>query len=122
MRFAVAAEQRQEHGLTGDHACRRIKNVIGNGRRRLAEKKRKASLAESLAYLGSKYKTDELMPTWMHTEVGIYEAYVMTDRKLLDETVFSSIETLIGQMRAGRCRRSPIRMKSIMKLGGKKTC
>jgi hypothetical protein len=70
-------------------------------KKKLAEKKRKAYLAESLAYMGSKYQTEELMPTWMHTEVGIYETYVMTDRKLLDETVFSSIEALIRQLRAG---------------------
>jgi len=66
-----------------------------------AEKKRKASLAESLVYMGSKYQTDELAPTWMYTEIGIYETYVITDRKLLDATVFSSITTLIRQMRAG---------------------
>ena len=65
------------------------------------EKKRKAYLAESPVYMGSKYQTEELAPTWMHTEVGIYETYVMTDRKLLDKTVFSSIEALIRQLRAG---------------------
>ena len=70
-------------------------------KKKLAEKKRKAHLAESLVYMGSKYQTEELIPTWMHTEVGIYETYVMTDRKLLDQTVFSSIETLIRQLRAG---------------------
>jgi hypothetical protein len=68
---------------------------------KLAEKKRKAYFAEPLAYMGSKYQTEELVPTWMHTEVGIYETYVITDRKLLDETVFSSIEALIRQLRAG---------------------
>jgi hypothetical protein len=36
------------------------------------EKKRQARKAESLAYLGNKYKADELIPTWMHTEIGIY--------------------------------------------------
>ena len=65
------------------------------------EKKRNAYLAESLVYMGRKYQTEELAPTWMHTEVGIYETYVMTDRKLLDKTVFSSIEALIRQLRAG---------------------
>ena len=69
-------------------------------KKKLAEKRRNARLAESLAYLGSKYKTDELAPTWMHTETAIYQTYVMTDRKLLDATVFSSIETLIRHMRA----------------------
>src|SRR5208337_3452138 len=32
-RFAVPAKKPQEHGLTGGHPCRKIENVIGNGRR-----------------------------------------------------------------------------------------
>ena len=69
-------------------------------KKQLAEKKRKAYFAEPLVYMGSKYQTEELMPTWLHTEVGIYETYIMTHRKLLDDTVFSSIEALIRQLRA----------------------
>ena len=70
-------------------------------RDKLAKKNRKLHQAESLAYLGERYKTKELVQTWMHTEVGIYETYVMTDRKLLDQTVVNSIERLIKQLRAG---------------------
>jgi hypothetical protein len=70
-------------------------------RKKQEEKKRQARQAESLAYLGNKYKTDELIPTFMHTEIGIYETYVMTDRKLVDQTVASSLETLIRKMRTG---------------------
>ena len=70
-------------------------------KKKLAEKKRKARQAESLAYMGEKYKTDELIPTWMHTEIGIYQTYVMTDRKIFDQTVVSALERLIRQMRAG---------------------
>ena len=55
----------------------------------------------SLAYMGEKYKTDELIPIWMQTETGIYETFVMTDRKLLDETVVASLEKLIMRLRAG---------------------
>jgi hypothetical protein len=65
------------------------------------EKKRQARQAGSLAYLGNKYKSDELIPTFMHTEIGIYETYIMTDRKLVDQTVASSLETLIRMMRTG---------------------
>jgi hypothetical protein len=65
------------------------------------EKKKQARQAWSLAYLGNKYRADELVPTWMHTEIGIYETYIITDRKLLDQTVASSLETLIRKMRAG---------------------
>jgi hypothetical protein len=70
-------------------------------KKKLAEKKRKARQAESLAYMGEKYKKDKLIPAWMHTEIGIYQTYVMTDRKIFDQTVKSSLENLIRQMRAG---------------------
>ena len=70
-------------------------------KKKLEERKRKARQAESLAYMGEKYKKDELVPTWMHTEIGIYETYVMTDRQLIDQTAFAAIESLIRQIRAG---------------------
>ena len=66
-----------------------------------AETKRQLRQAESLAYMGRKYQTEGLMPAWVNTEIAIYEAYVMTDRKLVDAAVFSSIEALIRQLRAG---------------------
>lgn len=68
---------------------------------KLAKKARTSRKAEPLAYMGSKYQTDKLVPLWMQTEIGIYEAYVMTDRKLLDQTVVTAIEQLITQMRSG---------------------
>jgi hypothetical protein len=67
----------------------------------LADKRQRAYRDDSLVYMGSKYQTEELTPTWLNTEMGIYETYVMTDRKLVDQTVFSSVETLILQLRAG---------------------
>lgn len=68
---------------------------------KLTKKSRKDRQDVSLAYMGEKYKTTELMPVWMQTEVGIYEAFVMTDHKLLDQTVASALEKLILQLRAG---------------------
>lgn len=65
------------------------------------EKKRQARQAQTLAYMGNRYKADELVPTWMHTEIGIYETYVMTDHKLVDRTVISALETLVRQLRTG---------------------
>ena len=70
-------------------------------KKKLKERKRKERRTESLAYMGGKYKTDKLIPTWMHTEIGIYESYVMTDRSLLDQTVVSALESLVRQIRAG---------------------
>ena len=69
-------------------------------KKKLEERKWKARETESLAYMGEKYKTDELVPTWMHTEIGIYEAYVMTDRRVFDQTVVAALESLIRQIRA----------------------
>ena len=70
-------------------------------RDKLAKRNRKARESVSLAYMGEKYKTDELIPIWMETEIGIYEAFVISDRKLLDQTAVTSLETMIKQMRAG---------------------
>ena len=70
-------------------------------RDKLAKRNRKARQSVSLAYMGEKYKTDELIPIFMQTETGIYETFVMTDRKLLDQTVVTALEMLVKQMRAG---------------------
>jgi hypothetical protein len=70
-------------------------------KKKLEERKQKARQTESLAYMGEKYKADELVPTWMHTEIGIYETYVMTDRQLVDQTVVTALESLIRQIRSG---------------------
>jgi hypothetical protein len=61
------------------------------------------------------------MPTWLNTEMGIYETYVMTDRKLVNRTVFSSVETLIGQLRAGTLPPYPTRMSFSTRSCGKRT-
>ena len=70
-------------------------------KKKLEEKKRKARQAESLAYMGEKYKKDKLIPTWLNTEISIYETYVITDRKIFDQAVVSALETLIRTMRRG---------------------
>ncbi len=70
-------------------------------RAKLAKKRQKSRKAVSLAYMGEKFKTEELIPTLMHAEIGIYESYVITDRKLTDSTVVTALETLIKQLRAG---------------------
>lgn len=70
-------------------------------KKKLAEERRKARRNQSSAYTGERYKTDELVPTWMHTEIGIYQAYVISDRKLRDQTVVDALERLIGIMRTG---------------------
>ncbi|MEI8374068.1 MAG: hypothetical protein WCJ35_14680 [Planctomycetota bacterium] len=61
------------------------------------EKKRKAYLAESLVYMGSKYQTEELTPTWMHTEVGIYETYDLL-RTGQASRVINACHLLVGEI------------------------
>lgn len=65
------------------------------------ERARRKPLAVSLAYTGDKYKTDELVPVHFHTEMGIYEAFVMSDRSLTDHMVTMALTSLIIQMRNG---------------------
>jgi len=74
---------------------------MGRRNRRKPGKKRKAKRADhrgkgmSLAYTGNKYRTEALVRVHFLTEVGIYESFVMTDRKLTDYTVGSALEQLI---------------------------
>lgn len=80
---------------------------MGKRNRRSRDKKRKTKRTDragkraSLAYRGDKYRTKELVKTLMKAEVGIYETFVMTDRKLTDRTVESAVEKLVLQMRRG---------------------
>jgi hypothetical protein len=66
----------------------------------LAERKRKGGDAESFAYTGNKYKKDELVPTIMHAEIGIYRAFLLSGQKLFDQHVTLALDRLIRQLRA----------------------
>jgi hypothetical protein len=83
---------------------------MGKHDRLSRDQKRKAKLKkrsershkhESLAYAGKKYKTDEFVPVFYRTERGIYESYVMCDRKLTDDEVEAAVERLVIRMREG---------------------
>jgi hypothetical protein len=68
---------------------------------KLAEKAKRSRQNEPLAYEGRKYKTDELIPVFYRTELGIYEAYVQSDQAITDRTVEAALGKLIQQMRDG---------------------
>jgi hypothetical protein len=75
---------------------------LSKNQKRKAKLKKKAKRAEaskSLAYRGSKYKNEELLPTFVDTEIAIYEAFVMADRRLTDQEVAEQLETMIHEMR-----------------------
>jgi hypothetical protein len=83
---------------------------MGKNDRLSRDQKRKAKLKkraersrnpESLAYSGKKYKTEEFVPIFYRTEIGIYESYVICDRELTDDEVEAAIERLVIQMREG---------------------
>jgi hypothetical protein len=79
-------------------------NRLSHDQKRKAKLKKRAARSrnhESLAYTGQKYKTDEYASIFYRTEVGIYESYVMCDRKLTDNEVEAAIERLVRQMREG---------------------
>ena len=63
---------------------------------------RRAKRPDSLAYHGNKYRTDELVPVFFNTESAIYEAFVISGRRITDRDVVSALETLIRAIRHGR--------------------
>lgn len=69
-------------------------------KQKLARKRKSSSNNNSLKYTGNKYQTEATAFLWKDTEVGIYQAYVISDRKLFDDTVVEAITTLIKQLRS----------------------
>ncbi len=78
--------------------------------RRSHDQKRKAKLKkraersrkhEPLAYAGNRYKKEEFVMPLFHAEMGIYEAFVLTDRALTDDTVQAALEDFIEELREG---------------------
>ncbi|MBL8793481.1 MAG: hypothetical protein JNM56_06235 [Planctomycetia bacterium] len=74
------------------------------------DQKRKAKLSRErkvhpgsvvAPYTGNAFKSDELLPTVFHTELGIHEADVMSQRGLTDRDVYAALEQLIGDLRHG---------------------
>jgi hypothetical protein len=68
---------------------------------KLAKRASRAPLHEDLAYRGKKYQTEELVPVFFRTEQSIYEAFVMTERRLTDRAVEAAVVSLIRALRAG---------------------
>jgi hypothetical protein len=74
------------------------------------DQKRKAKLSERarrrpekipLAYEGDKYKKDEYVNVFLHTELGIHEVDVVLGRKMPDRVAQSALEKLVGRLRQG---------------------
>ncbi len=70
-------------------------------RRKERERARRAEKSPPLAYHGNKYKTKELILCLHRAEVGVYESFVMLDRRITDHQVKSALERLVLQLRQG---------------------
>ncbi|MBU4270992.1 MAG: hypothetical protein KKA28_03890 [Planctomycetes bacterium] len=76
-------------------------------KQRKLEKKRRAKREHlsrkpvSLAYQGNKYRNEETIPLVFQTEIGIYESFVMSDRRITDHHVRRALERLIREVRGG---------------------
>lgn len=68
---------------------------------KLREREKKSHGPVDLAYEGKKYKSEALIPLMQATEIGIYEAYIITQRRLTDRQVKEALTQLILQMREG---------------------
>lgn len=70
-------------------------------RRKELQRRRKAAMQELRPYYGNKYKQEKYTLAMMEAETGIYETYVMTDRKLTDWDVEAGLKHLIKELRSG---------------------
>ena len=69
-------------------------------KQKLAKRQRRQPQSESLAYTGSRYKSEELVEPLFYAEKGIYEFYVISDREITDDDVEEGLEELIAGLRA----------------------
>jgi hypothetical protein len=83
---------------------------MGRKGRLSKDQKRKAKLKErtarlreteasASAYYGRKYQREELVPVYMEVEWAIYNADLMTKRRMLDVDAESALELLIDDLR-----------------------
>jgi hypothetical protein len=71
-------------------------------KKRRAERAKRAASPLPTAYLGNKYRTGELAESHFFTERGIFQADLISKRKLTDALVKSVLQQLILQLRHGR--------------------
>jgi hypothetical protein len=65
------------------------------------ERQRRRQEPGALAYRGNKFKGNDLLPFVYQTEVGIYESFVISGRKITDHDVRATLEYLIRGIRGG---------------------
>jgi hypothetical protein len=70
-------------------------------RAKLAARAKKRPTIEELAYRGEKYRGEGWTAVVFQTEVGIYEAYMILERRLTNKNVERALIDLIGRLRGG---------------------
>ena len=68
---------------------------------KLAKRTRKNPETRSLAYSGKKYRKPEFVPLILAVETAILEAYVMSERELVDQQVVDALTRMITDLRHG---------------------
>jgi hypothetical protein len=91
------------------------------------DQKRKQKLAKRSRpervqpYEGNKYKSDQFTPAVMQAEIGIYESYMMTGRRLTDRQVEKSLDYLIRELRGEQAAPPPTTPRSRWRRAGSRT-
>jgi hypothetical protein len=68
---------------------------------KLTKRAAKAHPAVDLAYRGNRYKREDLVPIFFQTEMGVYQAYMMSGKTFTDHTVTAALTRLVQQMQRG---------------------
>jgi hypothetical protein len=66
---------------------------------KLAKRERREASDSALSYTGNRYKKADFVKPLYETEMGIYEAFVVSGRELVDDDVEDALEDLIGALR-----------------------
>jgi hypothetical protein len=68
-------------------------------KQKLAKRERRLPQQNSLAYTGNRYKSNEFLTPLFETELGIYEAFVVSERLMTDTDVETELQDLIAELR-----------------------
>jgi len=68
-------------------------------KQKLAKRNRRQAPEAALPYTGNKYKSPEFVKPLFQTEVGIYEAFVISGRSMPDDDVEDELQDLIDELR-----------------------
>ena len=80
------------------------KNNLSRDQKRKAKLKKEEARSRSmtsLAYTGTRYQAKVFVPVVLRTEIGVFQADIISEQTLTDEDVEAALTSLILQMREG---------------------